>query len=204
MSLYQFENSILSFQLRIHRIRKVKFPSLWYFRVTSIALRALHFTLETFWAELLYVPQDTVNRLALWLWKKQYLEGYWVEESIIYDRNMKVLNGYRKHFICKHWIILLTSGGHHQRPVPTCLLEGPNLRRYWHLVATKACAVGKRAVRILPECVLVNYSYRSRCMVPFSPLPRFSPGIQLWITIHILLVFLKSKNVLDISSSLIP
>ena len=74
----------------IHRIRKVKFPTLWYFRVTSIALRALHFTLDTFWAELLYVPQDTVNRLALWLCKKQYLEGYWVEESIIYDRNMKV------------------------------------------------------------------------------------------------------------------
>ena len=71
-------------RLGIHKIL------LYYFRVTSIALRALHFTLDTFWAELLYVPQDTGNRLALWLCKKQYLEGYWVEESIIYDRNMKV------------------------------------------------------------------------------------------------------------------
>ena len=58
--------------------------------MTSLALRALHFTLDTHWAEVIFVPQITVNRLAMWLCKKQYAEGYWVEESIIYDRNMKV------------------------------------------------------------------------------------------------------------------
>ena len=61
---------------------------------------------------------------------------------------------------------LVTSGGHHWRPVQTCSLEdSPNL--YWHLVA-KACTVGKRAVCIPLECfrvyVLCCYGSRQRTM----------------------------------------
>ncbi len=58
--------------------------------MTSLALRALHFALGSHWAEVIYVPKQTVNRLALWLCKQQRGDGDWVEQSLIYDRNMKV------------------------------------------------------------------------------------------------------------------
>ena len=48
--------------------------------------------------------------------------------------------------------LLLTSGGHHWRPVQTCSLKDlpHSTHQYWHLsVATETCTVGKRVVRIL-------------------------------------------------------
>ena len=56
--------------------------------------------------------------------------------------------------------LLLTSGGHHWRPVQTCSFEEPTLRHY-HLVATKSRKVGKRAVRIPQEYFLVTAHKRS-------------------------------------------
>ena len=54
---------------------------------------------------------------------------------------------------------LVTSGDHHWRPVQTCSLDltvqSPHW--YWHLIATKACTVGRRVVHILLECFLVIY-----------------------------------------------
>ena len=53
--------------------------------------------------------------------------------------------------------LLVTSGGHHCRPVQICSLDltiqGPH--SYWLLVATKAHTVSKRAECILLECFLV-------------------------------------------------
>ena len=50
--------------------------------------------------------------------------------------------------------LLLTSGGHHWRPVQTCPIEDlpPPLPV---VVATETCTVGKQAVCILLECCLV-------------------------------------------------
>ena len=51
--------------------------------------------------------------------------------------------------------LLVTSGGHHWRPVQTFSPEDPH--QYWHLVATtEANTVGKWAVRILLECALAT------------------------------------------------
>ena len=51
--------------------------------------------------------------------------------------------------------LLLTSGGHHWRPVQTCSLENLPTPWYWHLVvATETHTVGKQAVCILLECFL--------------------------------------------------
>ena len=49
---------------------------------------------------------------------------------------------------------ILTSSGHDWTPVQTGSLEDP---RCWHLVATEAYTVGKRAIRILLEYFLVAY-----------------------------------------------
>ena len=52
--------------------------------------------------------------------------------------------------------LLLTSGGHHWRPVQTCSLEDlPRNRYLQQVVATETCTVSKRVVRILLECCLV-------------------------------------------------
>ena len=46
--------------------------------------------------------------------------------------------------------LLVTSSGHHWRPVQSCSLEAPH--HYWHLVvATKTHTFGKREVCILLE-----------------------------------------------------
>ena len=50
-------------------------------------------------------------------------------------------------------LMLVTSGGHHYRPVQTCLLEGLP-PQYRHLVTTKVCTVVQRVVRILLEFFL--------------------------------------------------
>ena len=47
----------------------------------------------------------------------------------------------------------VTSGSQDRRPVQTWSLEDPP--RYWHLVATKACTVGKHVVCIILGCFLV-------------------------------------------------
>ena len=57
------------------------------------------------------------------------------------------------------WPLLLTSGGHHWRPVQTCSFEDLSPHWYWHLVV-EALMVGKPVVRILLECFLFNYLYR--------------------------------------------
>ena len=66
-------------------------------------------------------------------------------------------------------LLLLTSGGHHWRPVQTCPFEDlPLSCQYRHLVvATETHGVGKRAVRILRECSLVlrnrhTFGFRSQ------------------------------------------
>ena len=54
--------------------------------------------------------------------------------------------------------LLLTSDGHHLRPVQTCSLEAlfDTLHWYWHLVVTnKTRTVGKWMARIVLECILV-------------------------------------------------
>ena len=55
--------------------------------------------------------------------------------------------------------LLVTSGGHHWRPVQACSLE--NTPGYWHLVA-KSRMVGKRAVCILLECFLVYLEFSKK------------------------------------------
>ena len=58
--------------------------------------------------------------------------------------------------------LLMTSDGHYWRPVQTCSLKLPvQFSKYLHLVATEACTVGKRAVRILLECLFVILSFSS-------------------------------------------
>ena len=49
--------------------------------------------------------------------------------------------------------LLLTSDGHHWRPVQTCPLE--DLPSPLPVVATETCTVDKQAVCILLECCLV-------------------------------------------------
>ena len=65
---------------------------------------------------------------------------------------------------------LLHHTGTGERPVQTCSLEEPPLlgisgdqpfklffpKRHWHLIANQASTVGKRVVRILPECFLFS------------------------------------------------
>ena len=50
---------------------------------------------------------------------------------------------------------------HHWRPVQTCSLDltVQTYNWYWHLVATQARTVGKRAVRTLLKCFLVIINY---------------------------------------------
>ena len=55
--------------------------------------------------------------------------------------------------------LLLTSGGRYWRPVQTCSLEDLPPLPHWYrhlVVATETDTVGKRAVRILLECCLVQ------------------------------------------------
>ena len=52
--------------------------------------------------------------------------------------------------------LLVTSGVHHGRPVQTFSLEG--LDRYWHLVATEACTVGKCMAIICPYVQVASYT----------------------------------------------
>ena len=77
--------------------------------------------------------------------------------------------------------LLVTSGGHHWRPVHTCSLEGLPYQ-YWHLVvATEACAAGKPAVCILLECFLVRsrFIHRKR---PFCRRTTARLPIDVWVT----------------------
>ena len=58
--------------------------------------------------------------------------------------------------------LLLTSGGHHWRPVHTCSLKElpcpPPPHQYWHLmVDIKTRTTGKRAVGILLECGFLHH-----------------------------------------------
>ena len=62
-------------------------------------------------------------------------------------------------------LLLVTSGGHHWRPVQKCSLEDPPLPPLVLTsggMVTKARTVGKQAVRILLECFLVCFTVFNR------------------------------------------
>ena len=60
-------------------------------RVTSLALKSLHAALVSQWMEILYIPVEILNKMALWLSEQQNDEGAFVETSEhYYDRSFWV------------------------------------------------------------------------------------------------------------------
>ena len=59
--------------------------------MTSLALKTLHAALVSQWMEILYIPVEILNKMALWLAQQQNEEGAFVETAEhYYDRNFWV------------------------------------------------------------------------------------------------------------------
>ena len=59
-------------------------------RVTLFGLRWLHVAASSQWNEELYIPINILNKLAMWLAKKQRHDGAYKEISTIYDPSFEV------------------------------------------------------------------------------------------------------------------
>ena len=60
-------------------------------RLTSLALQTLHAALVSQWMEILYIPVDILNNMAMWLSQQQNEEGAFVETADhYYDRSFLV------------------------------------------------------------------------------------------------------------------
>jgi len=69
-------------------------------RLTSLALKSLHDAMISQWVEILYIPVEILNRMALWLSRQQNEDGAFIETSEhFYDRSFWV-NGDRIYFCC--------------------------------------------------------------------------------------------------------
>jgi len=59
--------------------------------LTSMVLKYLHAALLSTWAEIVFVPVDVLNKMALWLAQQQDTEGKFIETAgYIYDRSFQV------------------------------------------------------------------------------------------------------------------
>ena len=59
--------------------------------MTSLALKTLHAALLSQWMEILYIPVEILNKMALWLAQQQNEDGAFVETAEhYYDRNFWV------------------------------------------------------------------------------------------------------------------
>ena len=62
------------------------------YRLTALALKTLHEAMLSQWMEILYIPVEILNNMAMWLSKQQNAEGAFVETAeYYYDRSFAVM-----------------------------------------------------------------------------------------------------------------